>query len=73
MLIQEAKQKGVIRQGQNGRGEGVSKTLSSLGELLGVESDNEAKNISSRSQKLAEHEPEEIEARFSGSWWTWWT
>lgn len=60
-LIQEAKQAGMIRQGQNGKSESVMMTLS-LNEFLGTDSENEAKNISSRSQKLAEVTPKQIEA-----------
>ena len=61
VLIQEAKDRGVVGQPGPGRGN-KEKSGATLALLLGTESDTEAKHISSRSQKLAEREPEEIEA-----------
>jgi hypothetical protein len=60
-LVKEAKEAGIIRQGQNGRGETDTMSVS-LTEFLGTDSATEAQQISSRSQKLAEVTPKQIEA-----------
>lgn len=60
VLIREAKQKGVVGNAHKPSHKNSSSDKLSL--LLGVENETEARQISSRSQKLAEHEPEEIEA-----------
>lgn len=62
-LIAEAKQAGMIKLGRPcSDDKGVIVTPLSLTEFLGTDSETEAKNISSRSQKLAEVTPKQIEA-----------
>ena len=68
VLIQEAKQKGVVRHGGDKKEKQAdSVSACSLTEFLGTESDTEAQQISSRSQKLADHEPDVARGPGQGS------
>lgn len=58
-LLVESKADGTIKHG--GDKQGVSVTPCTLVDLLGTETDTEAKNISSRSQRLASHSQEAVE------------
>jgi hypothetical protein len=60
-LIKEAQESGIVNQAGSGRGN-TNKSPATLAALLGVNSNSEAQHISSRSKKLLEVTPKQIEA-----------